>query len=559
MTDRSGDFDAQLASLRSQVEELARQNSQLQALHQSFLDSEERARMAFEAARMGAFDWTAGAEKSTYFGNMMALFGRAPHDEHRNYGEFLMSIHPDDRAAVDQAVQRSLNEGCDYDVEFRAVWPDGTLHWIAEKGTVHRDASGRPTRMVGIALDIDERKRADEERAGLDARVQQAQKLETLGTLAGGVAHDFNNLLQAILGNATVIREQAPSSLIFENCLDQIDMAVMRASDLTRKLLAYAGKGKFVAERLDLSAIAVEMSKLLEASIPKRARIVGQFSSGLPAVSGDPTQVRQVIMNLVLNAAESLREGSGVIRLATGIVSLAAEELAGFHLGDGRSPGNYVYFEVCDTGCGMTDEIRAKIFDPFFSTKDKGRGLGLAAVLGIVGAHKGALQVHSEPGTGSVFRVLFPVAETPGPAELTPSEPPAPHRNRGTILVVDDEAAIRNSAKLLLETMGYKVVTACDGLEALAVFGARRNEIDVVLLDLTMPNMAGTEAFRELRALRADLPILMTSGHPEGESTREFEGQDAAGFIQKPYRASQLRTRLNEVLHAQAGAPRGGA
>jgi signal transduction histidine kinase/CheY-like chemotaxis protein len=553
MTDLPGDASAELVSLRSQVDWLTRQNRELQSVHQSFRDSEERARMAFAAARMGAFDWQAGDEKSSYFGDMMSLFGRAADDEHKSYADFLQSIHPDDRALVDETVRRALKGGCDYEVEFRAVWPDGTLHWIAEKGTVHRDAAGKPMRMLGIALDIDERKHAEEERARLDARVQQTQKLETLGTLAGGVAHDFNNLLQAILGNAGLIREQAPPSPMIENCLDQIDMAVQRASELTRRLLAYAGKGKFVAEPIDLSAVALEMSKLLEASIPKRARILGQFPPGLPAIAGDPTQVRQVIMNLVINAAESLSEGSGVMRLATGIVSLATQELAGLSLGDGRAAGNYVYFEVCDTGCGMTDEIKAKIFDPFFSTKDKGRGLGLAAVLGIMGAHQGALQVHSEPGAGSVFRVLFPASDKPLSPGLAPRFGEIPgYRTLGMILVVDDEPSIRNSAKLLLETMGYKVVTAGDGLEALQVFGDRQSEISAVLLDLTMPHMSGSEAFRELRALRPDLPILVTSGYSEEESVRDFHDSDLAGFIQKPYRASQLRARLREVLEREA-------
>jgi CheY-like chemotaxis protein len=322
---------------------------------------------------------------------------------------------------------------------------------------------------------------------------------------------------------------------------------------LTRRLLAYAGKGKFVAEPIDLSAVALEMSKLLEASIPKRARILGQFPPGLPAIAGDPTQVRQVIMNLVINAAESLSEGSGVMRLATGIVSLATEELAGLSLGDGRAAGNYVYFEVCDTGCGMTDEIKSKIFDPFFSTKDKGRGLGLAAVLGIMGAHQGALQVHSEPGAGSVFRVLFPASGKLVSSGLAPRFGEIPgYRTLGMILVVDDEPSIRNSAKLLLETMGYKVVTAGDGLEALQVFGDRQSEISAVLLDLTMPHMSGSEAFRELRALRPDLPILVTSGYTEEESVRDFQDGGLAGFIQKPYRASQLRARLREVLQREA-------
>lgn len=385
--------------------------------------------------------------------------------------------------------------------------------------------------------------------AALHARVQQVQKLETLGTLAGGVAHDFNNMLQAILGNASLIREQVGLPAEIQNSLEQIEIACRRAAELNTLLLAYAGKGKFVLELVDLSQLAIEMSKLLASSLPRRPQLLGQFAPGLPKVAGDPTQLRQVLMNLVLNAAESLSENGGVIRLATGQADLTAEELAGFWLGNDLSPGGYVYFEVCDTGCGMSEEVQSRIFDPFFTTKQNGRGLGLAAVLGIVRGHRGALEVHSELGSGTIVRVFFPACD-----EASPSRPPITQQrplaenNAGTILVVDDEEAIRNSARFLLESLGYTVLTACDGNEAVAAFKANQADINAVLLDLSMPRMSGPEVLRELRSVRPDVPIIITSGRFEKEVMQQFQESDPIRFIQKPYRGNDLRTKLHELL-----------
>jgi two-component system cell cycle sensor histidine kinase/response regulator CckA len=386
-------------------------------------------------------------------------------------------------------------------------------------------------------------------RMDLDARVQQVQKLETLGTLAGGVAHDFNNLLQAILGNASIIRLHAGASADIHESLGQIEIACQRAGELTNQLLAYAGKGKFVLDTVDLSQLAIEMSKLLVASLPRKPRLLGQFAPGLPLVQGDPTQLRQVLMNLVINAAESLPETSGVIRLSTGKVDLTADDLAGLLLGIGLPPGAYIYFEVCDTGCGMSEEVRSRIFDPFFTTKQNGRGLGLAAVLGIVRGHRGALLVHSESGSGTLVRVLFPAAHSPPASRPTASgQQFRPEQGPGTILVVDDEEAIRNSARFLLESLGFTVLTASDGLQAVESFKANPAEISAVLLDLAMPKMSGTEALRELRLLRPDVPILVASGFSEKETVDQFQDVGLVWFIQKPYRGAELRTRLLELL-----------
>ena len=384
----------------------------------------------------------------------------------------------------------------------------------------------------------------------LDARVQQVQKLEMLGALAGGVAHDFNNLLQAILGNASIIRLHAGSSADIHESLDQIEIACQRASELTNQLLAYAGKGNFVLESVDISQLAIEMSKLLVSSLPKKPRLLGQFSPGLPLVAGDPTQLRQVLMNLVINAAESLPENGGVIRLSTGKVDLTADDLAELLLGMDLPPGTYIYFEVCDTGCGMSEEIRSRIFDPFFTTKQNGRGLGLAAVLGIVRGHRGALLVHSESGSGTLIRALFPAAPKPRASLSTvPGQQTQPAKNPGTILVVDDEEAIRNSARFLLESQGFTVLTASDGLEAVETFKVKQGEISAILLDLSMPKKNGTDALRELRLIRPDVPILVASGYPEKETVEQFQDAGLVGFIQKPYRGTELRTRLLELLN----------
>jgi PAS domain S-box-containing protein len=512
-------------------------------------ESEERLRMAFAAGRMFPWDYDLAAQRSVASADLAAFLGLEPGSPVPDGDAFLQLVHPDDRAAVREAGQHAIRDRVNFETEFRILLPGGDVRWLATNGKAFFDQRGRPVRMIGVTRDIDDHKRLEENRAQLDARVQQAQKLETLGTLAGGVAHDFNNLLQAILGNAGLIREYAPAIPDVQNCVHQIETASQRASELTQQLLAYAGKGKFVIEAVDLSRMALEMSHLLEASLPRRARVVGQFPPGLAPVAGDPTQLRQVIMNLVINASESLPEGNGVIRLATGLVHLAADELSGLLLGSGLAAGKYIYLEVCDTGIGMDAQTCAKIFDPFYTTKDKGRGLGLAAVLGIVRGHHGALQVHSQPGEGTVVRVLLPAAEktTMDRPAIPTHAGPAP-RMEGTILVVDDEPAVRDAARLLLENMGFRVVPAADGVEALRLFRDRHLEITAVLLDLTMPLMSGAEAFRELRAMRPDIPILLTSGFSEEEAVRKAQGNGPASFIQKPYRADQLRARLFEVL-----------
>ncbi|MBN1346598.1 MAG: PAS domain S-box protein [Phycisphaerae bacterium] len=401
---------------------------------------------------------------------------------------------------------------------------------------------------VFTAVDITDQKRAAEERVNLEAQVQQAQKLESLGVLAGGIAHDFNNLLTGILGNADLaMMDLAPTSPARPS-IEQIQTASHRAADLCRQMLAYSGKGRFVIELLDVNELIREMTHLLEISVSKKAILKYHFADGLPAVEADATQIRQVVMNLITNASEALGEVSGVISISTGVMECDHAYLHNALLDERLPEGPYVYFEVADTGVGMGSETIERIFDPFFTTKFTGRGLGLAAVLGIVRGHRGALKVYSEPGKGTTFKMLLPAVDLP--AEPLRGEADAPHawRGAGTILLVDDEETIRTVAKRMVARLGFEVLTAADGKECIEIFHANADRVVCVLLDLTMPRMDGEETFRELRRIRPEVRVILSSGYNEQDAINRFAGKGLAGFIQKPYQARALTAKLREVL-----------
>jgi two-component system, cell cycle sensor histidine kinase and response regulator CckA len=398
------------------------------------------------------------------------------------------------------------------------------------------------------ALDITGRKRAEEERLQLERQIQHVQKLESLGVLAGGIAHDFNNLLMAILGHADLALMGLSPAAPARASLDGIVKASRRAAELCQQMLAYSGRGRFVVQTLDLAEVVREMAHMLEVSVSKKAVLRYDFPPGLPGVEADATQLRQVIMNLVLNASEAIGERSGVIAVVTGAMRCDRAYLAGTTLHEEIPEGLYVFLEVTDTGCGMDAATRTRIFDPFFTTKFTGRGLGLAAVLGIVRGHKGAIKVYSEPGKGSTFKVLFPALRRSAEEARHMTAPASGWRGAGTILLVDDEETIRSLGTQMLQHLGFTVLTAADGREALEVFRAHGAAIACVLLDLTMPHMDGAEAFRELRRLREDVRVVLSSGYSEQEVTQRFVGKGLAGFIQKPYQSEALAAVLRRVL-----------
>ncbi|MCP5046199.1 MAG: response regulator [bacterium] len=405
--------------------------------------------------------------------------------------------------------------------------------------------------------DVTERKRAEEERLSLERQVQYAQKLESLGVLAGGIAHDFNNILMVIMGNVELAGMLLSSPNPASKNLKQIEMAAKRVAGVVNQMLAYSGKGKFVIEPIRLNEVVEEISNLLNVSISKKAGLNYNFSNDLPVFTGDVSQVRQVIMNLITNASEAIGNEKGMITISTGVENCdrAFLDSSNFSfqagLDDSLPEGRYIYLELEDTGCGMDAETMSKIFDPFFTTKFTGRGLGMAAVQGIVRGHRGVLKVSSNVGKGTLFQIYFPVTEgcvVPVGEEEINTPPPTEKRREGTILVADDEVSVCDATRHRLEKMGYNVLTAADGGEAVEVFRRYSSRIDCVLLDLTMPNMDGVEAFGEIQALRPDVKVILCSGYSKKEATKSFTGKGLAGFLKKPYSGSSLKKKLEEVL-----------
>jgi signal transduction histidine kinase/CheY-like chemotaxis protein len=383
------------------------------------------------------------------------------------------------------------------------------------------------------------------ERERMERKLLETQKLESLGVLAGGVAHDFNNLLTGILGNASLIRMELPDHAPAQEMLGDVEKLAQRAADLCRQMLAFAGKGRFVVERLDLSALVEDSERLLHLSISKNAVLSFDLQKNIPPIQADATQLRQIVMNLVINASEAIGERSGRILVSTGLMTVDRAYLTETYLSPDLPEGDYVFLEVSDNGTGMSAETLSRIFDPFFTTKFTGRGLGLAAVLGIVRGHHGALKVYSEPGRGTTFKLLLPGVD--GPAETADAENPAARAvGKGTVLVVDDEETVRAVASRMLQAQGFQVVTAPEGSKALALF--REQEFQMVLLDLTMPHMSGEETFREIRQLQPNARILLMSGYSEQEATNRFTGKGLSGFVQKPFTPESLLAKLMEVL-----------
>ncbi len=427
-------------------------------------------------------------------------------------------------------------------IEVQVTCKDGSVRQIEVFGT----PMGGKT--LAVFNDLSERRRMEEERQKLEAQVREVQKLESLGLLAGGIAHDFNNLLMGILGNADLALVSLSTASPARHNVQEIARASERAADLCREMLAYSGKGRFVLGHHDLSEIVREMGQILEVSISKKAVVRYRLAEGLPAVEADATQMRQVVMNLITNASEALAGQPGIIAIETDVRDCDATCLSDSHLGDWLPSGRYVCLEVSDTGCGMDADTRRKIFDPFFTTKLTGRGLGLAAVLGIVRGHRGAIKVESEIGKGTSIKILLPAVDWAPGERAKPARESAPLRSGGTVLLVDDEPRVRDVASEMLTLLGFRVLTAGNGREGLEVFRERKDEITCVILDLTMPEMGGEEGLRELRGLKSDVRVILSSGYNEQEVSQRFVGSGLAGFIQKPYTVAKLRETLQLVL-----------
>lgn len=412
--------------------------------------------------------------------------------------------------------------------------PDGTTKIFDVIKVPLFNEDGSRHGLVVLGRDITERKQAEE-------LLRQAQKMESLGVLAGGVAHDFNNLLVAMLGQTSLalakMRAESPARPHVEKAVN----AANRAADLTQKMLAYSGRGHFEVRPLNLNALIEENLHLFEVSIPKNVSLRSELTGNLPLIEADAGQMQQVVMNLIINGAEAIGEHPGRVLVVTGVeeVSEASGRIPQYTAAQ-LPPGRYVTLEVHDNGGGMDDETKARIFDPFFSTKQTGHGLGLAAVSGIMRGHKGGIRVYSEVGQGTTFKLLFPVSQTApvevaGDTAVSPDELPT-----GLILVIDDEAPVREAVTDILEMENIQVLTAANGAEGVALYQQHMAEIALVILDLSMPGINGEETFHRLRRLNPDVKVLLSSGYNQIEATRHFSGKGLAGFMQKPYNVARL-------------------
>ncbi len=404
-----------------------------------------------------------------------------------------------------------------------------------------------------FARDITERKQSEIERQRLEARVQDAQKMESLSVLAGGVAHDFNNLLMGVLGNAELaLVDLSPVSPARES-IEKIRTAALRAADLARQMLAYSGKGRFVVGSIDISEVVGEMGQLVQSSVSADATVEYHLADDMLPVSADVTQIRQLVMNLVSNACEALNDEGGLVDVSTGMMECDDECLSQTLFAGDCNAGWYAYLRVSDTGHGMDQSIIDKMFDPFFTTKFTGRGLGLAAVSGIVRGHNGAVVVDSERGSGTTITVFLPVTtdadnESVSSRETQKADPEAAKGK--IVLLVDDETSVLDVGARMLESAGFRVITASDGHDALHAYREHSAEIDCVLLALTMPGLGGEDTFEELRRIHCDVPIILGSGYFHADLSAQFEDRGFAAVLQKPYRRDHLITTVAAVLEA---------
>jgi PAS domain S-box-containing protein len=525
------------ARVRSQIA-MARSRRETEL---SLRAAQERLRLALEASGLGAWDFDPVSGELATDARYKEIFGFPP-DTAVTVAMAMDRVHPEDRQRIVEETSDLADprRERDYRWEFRVARPDGSVRWLTSAGkaiTAHSGRDGGESfRIVGNVRDVTEEKQSQES-------LRETQKLESLGLLAGGIAHDFNNLLTGVIGSASLLAEDLSPRSPEAELVRGLREAAERMSRLTSQMLAYSGRGHFVIESLDLSSQVSQIMSLIRASALKNVEVRLNLAERLPAIDADVSQLQQVVMNLVINAAEAVGSRSGYVEVSTSAQTVGEEELKANLTRQTVAPGEFVVLTVTDNGSGMDAATCARIFDPFFSTKFTGRGLGLSSVLGIVRGHRGLLTVKSRPGEGTTFRVFFPAGARPVQAVPAVAES---EQGEGTILVVDDEEIVRRVASAALMRQGYRILTASNGLEAIEVYAKGPGAIDVVLLDMTMPVMGGEETLRRLAAMNPAVVVVAMSGFDEREAKSRF-GSGIAGFVHKPFSVSQLGASIAAV------------
>jgi PAS domain S-box-containing protein len=537
---------------------IAERTAELALANESLRRSEERYRTVSELSSDLSFGFRISRDGRVEGEWVTEAFGRMTGFEaHEMVGDrWLALIHPDDRESAERSFRAAIETGKGA-VVLRIVGKHGGVRWLEARVRIERDADC--IRIVGAARDVTDARHSDEERFRLERQVQETQRLESLGLVTGGVAHDFNNLLTVILGNGRLALAELPPLHPLRPRLERMLAAAEHGAGLTEQMLVYAGRAPRAQKPVELSSLVAGMLDLARASLPRRVTL--HEALGAPVwVLGDETQLRQVVLNLVANAGEAIGARGGSVQLRTALVEVAAEEFARAR-GASLEPGPLALLEVVDDGAGMDETTCERVFEPFFTTRLSGRGLGLAAVLGIVRGHCGKVGVLSAPGGGSSFRVWLPAALQLG--RDAPAPEPAATRWGGSaarVLVIDDQEPVLELARELLGRAGYDVQTALGGRAGLERFVAAPAAFDVVVLDLAMPDLDGGLVGKEVRSLRAELPLLLVSGYDVDLAAVRLASLQPARFLRKPYEREGLVGALEQLLvgaGARAKRPEG--
>jgi PAS domain S-box-containing protein len=500
-------------------------------------ESEERLKNAERLAHVGHWDWDIKANHLWWSEEMFSIFGQ-PEDYAPSYDGLLEEVVPGDRERLALSIKASLADNYGRAIEFQIGRPDGAVRTVNCISEVLLDEEGTPSRMFGACQDITDLRQAQEESFA-------RQKLESVGTLASGIAHDFNNLLGGVLAHVDVALAESNGSPPPQTELKAIRDVAIRGSEIVRQLMIYAGKESEAYGLVDVSQIVGEMIELLKVSVSKHAVVETDLGRNLPAVRANAAQLRQIVMNLVMNASDAIGDRDGVVRVTTRRTTVGRDAM----IWKGVAEGDYLQVEVSDTGHGMTPETQARMFDPFFTTRSAGHGLGLAVVHGIVRSLRGSINVASEPGKGTTFEVLLPCAapalEAGGP--LRRAEEPARELQPCSVLVVEDEDALRGPVTKMLRKAGFVVFEASDGSSAIEVLRANGGKVDVILLDLTIPGPTSREVVAQAVQARPDAKVVLTSAYSEETARGAVSAEQVRGFIRKPFQLAELVRTLRNV------------
>jgi len=530
---------------RAAQQDLGRRDRRQERTDVELLRAQERLELAHAVARIGTWDIDLATGETVWSQSMGQMLGVG--DAPAANDLFLSLAHPDDRDRIDREFAKALDHGGDYEIEFRVARPDGGVRWLLSRGRVISDETGRPVRKVGAAMDISERHEADDRRGKLEHQLRQAQKLEAIGRLAGGVAHDFNNVLLAIRGYGELAMRAIARGADATQEVEEMIAGAERAAALTRQLLAFSRRQVLRSETIDLSDTVREMDKMLRPLIGDDVQLVTELPEEPVLVNGDRGQLEQVIANLAVNARDAMPDG-GRLTLRVGVADIDATQSS-----DGGA-GHSALLSVTDTGAGMDAATVEQVFEPFFTTKEEGTGLGLATVHGIVTQSGGSIWVYSEPGRGSTFKIYLPLVH--GTSERKPLPVPAAASGSlgETILLVEDDPQVRAVVGRMLESLDYRVLSAGDGDDALALARAFEGPIELLVSDLVMPGLGGREVAERLRQSNPETAVLFMSGYSDEAVPRRGVVDPNASFLEKPFATADLARRVREILEQRSPA-----